>query len=218
MANLHNSVKIQFTFALLFISSVLQAEISLVGDFSNANRDGWQEKIFSNKTIYTFTRSTQVPALRATSQNSASGLYREIRVDLNKTPYLNWSWKIENILNNHQEQSKEGDDYPARVYIIFSGGLFFWQTRALNYVWSSHQPINTNWPNAFTGNAQMIAVESGDEYAGQWRHEKRNIMEDYKKVFGKLPTEADAIAIMTDTDNTGQRAVSYYGNLFFSSD
>jgi hypothetical protein len=198
------------------VSLTLFAETRMVGEFSATKLNGWQEKVFDGNTTYQPSESTITPSLKAISNNSASGLFREIKIDLEKTPYLNWSWKIENVLNNQQEQSKQGDDYPARVYIVFSGGLFFWQTRALNYVWSSHQPVNTHWPNAYTGNAQMIAVEGGDEHVGEWRHEKRNVMEDYKKVFGKLPKEADAIAIMTDTDNTGQRAVSYYGDLYLT--
>ena len=202
----------------IFISFSAFAETRIVGDFAKGTLDSWQEKIFDEQTIYEMSQDMNATVLKATSQNSASGLYREISVDLQQMPYLNWTWKVENTLKNQQEQTKEGDDYPARIYVIFSGGFLFWQTRALNYVWSSHQPVETIWPNAYTENAQMIAIESGHRHTGVWRQQKRNVLEDYRRAFGVTPGKTDAVAIMTDTDNTGLKATSYYGKIYFSSE
>src|SRR5690606_18146856 len=115
---------------------------------------------FVGETDYRLFRVNGHTALRAQSHASASGRYKEVVIDLAKAPVLHWSWKVDNLLPGLDEQSKAGDDYPARIYVVFSGGLFFWRTRAINYVWSSNQPAGTTWPNAFTANARMVAVRS----------------------------------------------------------
>jgi hypothetical protein len=115
------------------------------------------------------------------------------------------------------ERTRAGDDYPARVYVVFTGGLAFWRTRAINYVWSNNQPIDSSWRNAFTGNARMIAVESGSERVGEWIEEHRDVRADYRSLFGAEPGNVDAVAIMTDTDNTGAVATAWYGDIWFGA-
>jgi len=132
----------------------------IVGDFEAGNLTGWQEKAFKNKTLYELVEGEVGTVLKADSKASASGLYREIKIDLVKTPCLTWSWKVDGILNGLDETTKNGDDYPARVYVVFSGGLFFWKTRALNYVWSNGRPIGSVWPNAYTSKSIIIAAET----------------------------------------------------------
>lgn len=204
---------------LLFpLTLVATASIVPIGLFSRGDLNGWQEKQFAGETEYRLFRNNNHTSLRAQSHASASGRYKEVHVDLKTTPILNWSWKVDNVLDGVNEQSKPGDDYPARIYVVFSGGLFFWRTRAINYVWSNNQPIGTTWPNAFTGNATMIAVESGAEKLGQWVTEQRNVAEDYRRLFGRDPGPVDAVALMTDTDNSGQRASAWYGDIWFSAE
>lgn len=189
-----------------------------VGLFSRGDLSGWQEKRFAGETDYQLFRNNSHTALRAQSNAAASGRFKEVSIDLKTTPVLHWSWKIGNLLEGVDEQTKAGDDYPARVYVVFSGGLFFWRTRAINYVWSSNQPIGTSWPNAFTANAGMIALRSGPDQLGQWVSEQRNVVEDYRMVFGSEPGRVDAVAIMTDTDNSGQRATAWYGDIWFAEE
>lgn len=208
---------------LLFISLIVvslsaSGKQQHIADFKQGDMDGWKEKKFSGKTNYKLVKQSDSWALKADSNASASGLFKELTIDLTKTPYLNWTWKVENTLGNTDEKTKKGDDYPARVYVVFSGGLLFWKTRALNYVWSSNQAVNSTWPNAYTGNARMIAVQSGKAMTGQWVTQKRNIREDFKAQFGQDVSQADAIAIMTDTDNTGLTATAYYGDIYFTKD
>jgi len=102
--------------------------------------------------------------------------------------------------------------------VVAKGGLAFWKTRALSYVWASHEPVGSMWPNAFTANAHMIAVQSGPGRVNQLVMEKRNIREDWKLAFGEDIEELDALAIMTDTDNSGQRARAWYGQPRFSAE
>ena len=117
---------------------------------------------------------------------------------------LNWTWKIDNVLTGVDERTRAGDDYAARVYVVFSGGLAFWRTRAINYVWSINQPVGSSWPSAYADNVHMIAVQSGLKQAGQWVNEQRNIRIDYQHIFGEKTRKIDAVAIMNDTDNSGK--------------
>lgn len=199
------------------VSAASDARIA-VARFSSGDLHHWEAKEFSGKTEYRVVAQGKDRVLRAHSQAAASGLFREMQVDLRQTPYLNWRWKIDNVLQNVDERSRAGDDYPARVYVVVSGGMFFWKTRALNYVWSNNQAPESAWPNAFTGNAHMIAVRSGPAQLGQWVEQKRNIREDFKRYFGSDIDSIDAVAIMTDADNSGQEATAYYGDIYFTSD
>lgn len=192
------------------------SERANVALFSQNDLGGWQSKEFAGETRYALESNEGKMVLRADSKTSASGLYREIKIDLAKTPILNWTWKVDNILAGNDERTRAGDDYPARIYVVFSGGLAFWRTRAINYVWSNEQPVGSNWPNAFTANARMIAVESGSSRVGQWISERRDVRADYQLLFGEKPDQVDAVAIMTDTDNTGATATAWYGDIWFS--
>lgn len=188
-----------------------------VARFSQGELSGWQPKVFTGETRYSLKSSDGRLALRAESKAAASGLYRKVNVELDKTPMLNWTWKVDNVLAGTDERIRAGDDYSARVYVVFSGAPMFWRTRAINYVWSNKQPVDSIWPNAFTGNARMIAVESGTGQVGQWVSERRDVRADYQRLFGEKPGRVDAVAIMTDTDNTGATAMAWYGDIWFSA-
>ncbi len=210
-----------FILLLFFVIpfNIMAAERIDVGGFSSGNLDGWEEKIFKGKTHYQLEDDNQAKVLHAESNSGASGMVREITVDLNKTPILNWSWRVSNHLKNLDERSKSGDDYPARIYIVVSGGFAFWKTRSLNYVWASKMPVGSHWPNAYAkDNVIMIALQSGKTGVGEWHHQQRNIRADFKRYFGKDIDSIDAVAIMTDTDNSGQQAVAWYGDVFFTAE
>ena len=131
---------------------------------------------------------------------------------------MNWTWRVDQPLSRLDERTKAGDDYAARLYVMVSGGLLFWKTKAVNYVWSSSQTVGTHWDNAYTGQAQMVAVESGVENSGKWLSYKRNVVEDMRGLFGDDVRYIDGVAIMSDTDNSGGRVEAYYGNIYFSSE
>lgn len=193
------------------------SEKLIIGDFSAGSLDKWGSKEFKDRTGYELANLSGVTVLKAESADSASGLFKEQRIDLQKTPFLNWSWRIENRLGNINEQAKSGDDYAARVYVIVSGGLAFWRSRAINYVWASTSPKGKIWPNAFAGDhAMMIALKAAKDKTGTWYTEKHNILTDLKQQFGMDIRYIDAIAIMTDTDNAHGKATAYYGDIYFS--
>ena len=185
-----------------------------VGRFSNGDLAGWTPETFRGKrqTAYTLVQDEGRTVLRAESRQAASGLMHRIEVDPRLYPVLRWSWKIDHTLKKENARTRDGDDFAARVYVIFPG-TFFWQTRAINYVWSGKLPVGTAIPNAYTKNAMIVAVESGEERVRQWVSEERNIAEDFRRLFGEEPPRLGGVAVMTDTDNTGEEAVAWYGDL-----
>jgi hypothetical protein len=172
--------------------------------------------------------------VKASSHQSSSGMTREITIDPKEYPIVQWRWKVENVLKNGNVKKKSGDDYPARLYITFeydsSKVGFFEKAKyetakfiygqyppigAINYIWANISPIGTMVPNPFTNRVNMIVVESGETRLNEWITEERNIYEDYKKAFGEDPPKISGVAIMTDTDNTKESAIAYFGDILF---
>lgn len=197
-----------------------QCELVKVGTFSQNGTTGWESIKFKDNTQYSLVEVGGIFALKAVSKASASGLVRSFRVDLDKTPYLNWRWRIEKELEGvFDETLKSGDDYSARIYVIFSDGFIAWDTKAINYVWAKHAKKESVWSNAWAGkNAVMTAIRTASDKLSQWYTEKRNVKKDIKKHFGKTIRYLNAVAVMTDTDNTKKTAVAYYGDIYFSCD
>ena len=188
-----------------------------VARFSDGNLDGWTSKTFAGATQYALTGDVGRRVLHARSDAAASGLYRKVRVDLTKTPNLHWSWRISRPLDIDDERQRRGDDFPARVYVVFADGPLLWRTRAINYVWSSRQPADTAWPNPFTDKARMIAVRSGAAGSGEWARESRNVLDDYRRVFGEVPGDVSAVAVMSDSDNSGLATEAWFGDIWFAA-
>ena len=190
-----------------------------VADFSASSLEGWKEKEFKGSTSYQIFSLMDKKALMAESQNSVSGLIKKVHVDIKKYPYLNWSWRIENRLDIKDEKIKSGDDYAARIYVVIDGGILIWRTKAVNYVWANSASKNEIWKNAFAGkNALMMALRSRQDKISTWYSEKRNVYEDLKRLFGKEFYYIDAIALMTDTDNSHSQVKACYGDIYFSKE
>ena len=206
---------VALSFLYLYVPAVDAREIA-VGRFSEEGLAGWEVKEFEGLTRYRLVEEEGRRVLLAEADGSASGLVKKIAFDPAEYRYLRWRWKIENTIAQGDERTKAGDDYAARVYVIFPG-RFFWQTQALNYIWGNRLPAEGFVANAFTANAMLLAVRSGADQAGQWLEESRDLIADYRRVFGSDPPRAGAVAIMTDTDNTGGRARAWYGDISLST-
>lgn len=202
---------------ILAVSSTTHATQAsvVIGAFSQGDLSTWEPQAFRGETDYRLVDIGDRKALKATSNRSASGLIKRVRIDLTRTPILAWSWRVEDALQAMDEQSKSGDDYAARIYVIVSGGLFFWRTRSLNYVWSRYQAVSSAWPNPYTANIVMVAVTSGTDSLGKWVTVKRDVRADFRRYFGEDINAIDGVALMTDTDNTSKRAIAYYGDIYF---
>jgi hypothetical protein len=191
------------TLLMVFTTQNLLAESRLMmGEFSRNQLDGWDHKSFKGETRYQLQTLDGVMVLKADSHGAASGLFKEQRIDLEQTPFLNWSWRITNHLEGLNEQSKSGDDYAARIYVVVKGGLAFWQAKAINYVWASNTAKGSVWPNAFAGDhAMMLALRGPETSLNSWYSEKRNVKDDLQRLFGEDLHTIDAVALMTDTDS-----------------
>ena len=198
---------------------------------------GWEPLTFSNiprTTRYSVVRDGEGWVLKAQSEAAASALYRRLELDLRTHPRLTWRWKIGNVLIKGDARRREGDDYPARVYVAFRydpAQATAWQKAkygayrllygnypphaVLNYIWDNTLPPGTMLDNAYTDRARMIVVRSGAADVGRWVTETRNVIEDYRRLFGGEPPPMVGVAVMTDTDDTGERAVAWYDALAF---
>lgn len=204
--------------ASLIFSTVAvgRAEEPAVSRFELEGLSGWTPKSFKGQTEYRLQQEDGRVVVQATSHAAASGMVKQIEFDPAKYRYLRWLWKIADTVKGGDEKNQNRDDYAARLYVVFPG-LFFWQTKTINYIWANKPAKGETIPNAFTANAMMVAVESGPSLAGRWLQEERDILADYKQLFGEDPPKAGAVAMMTDTDNTGASAVAWYGDIVIST-
>lgn len=216
--------------------SVLEVGKFSASQIGQAMPDGWKPLTFKKipkHTSYEVVKDGGVTIVKAVSEASASGLIKPVSIDPKEFPIVRWRWKIDNVLQRSNVAIKEGDDFPARLYITFeydpdkvsfgkklkfkAGQALFGDIpiAALNYIWETKTPVGTIVDNAYTDFAKMVVVESGAQKVGMWIDEERNIYEDYKKAFGEEPPTINGVAIMSDTDNTKEQATAYYGDIVF---
>ena len=199
------------------IANSTPQKIVEVGRFSLMDLQHWDEKSFKESTHYSIKRVQDNYVLHASANMSASALYKRIKINLRETPFLNWSWSINSNLPALNEQTKDGDDYAARIYVLFKTGVTPWSTRALNYIWSSNAKPPEKWPNAFTNKAVMIPLRTRNDKAGKWHLEKVNVRADMQRYLDVDIKQIVGVAIMTDTDNSGNFASANYGDIYFSA-
>ena len=184
----------------------------LVVDRFEGDLSAWEQLKFDGVTDYRLVAEEGNQVLQAESRNSASGLLKPLEFDPAQYPRLRWRWKIAQTLSQGDARSKSGDDYAARIYVIFPHWIKP-LTRTINYIWANRLPQGSAVPNTYYKRAMMLAVESGDQAAGSWRTEERNLVDDYRRLFGEDPPQAGGIAIMTDTDNTGASVLAWYDDI-----
>ena len=171
-----------------------------------------------SKTVYTLGSNKNGNFLKAIADNAASGLGKEIKINLDKTPFLNITWKIEQDLAGIKEDTKKGHDFAARVFAIKKTGATPLSNRAINYVFSSNEDVGLNWPSPYTKKSIDNVLSTTKENLDQWVSVKANVKEDFKKLHNLDVNELDGLAIMSDTDNSKKKSVAYYQNIFFSKD
>ena len=169
-----------------------------------------------NKTIYTVGSNENGNFLKAIADNAASGLGKEVRIDLNKTPFINITWKIEKDLPGIKENTKKGHDFAARVFAVKKTGATPLSNRAINYVFSSNNKIGFNSPSPYTKKSIDNVLSSTQNNLNEWITVKANVKEDFKKFHDLDVNTLDGLAIMSDTDNSKMKAIAYYQNIYFS--
>ena len=171
-----------------------------------------------NKTIYSFGSNDNGSFYKAVADNAASGLGKEVKIDLNKTPFINITWKIEKDLPGIKENTKKGHDFAARVFAVKKTGATLLSNRAINYVFSSNNEIGFNSPSPYTKKSIDNVLASTKDNLNKWVTVKSNVKEDFKKFHNLDVNELDGLAIMSDTDNSKMEAIAYYQNIYFSAE
>ena len=169
-----------------------------------------------NKTIYTIGSNENGNFLKAVADNAASGLGKEVKIDLNKTPFINITWKIEKDIPGIKENTKNGHDFAARVFVVKKTGATPLSNRAINYVYSSNNEIGFSSPSPYTKKSIDNVLASTKKNLDEWVTVKANVKEDFKRFHNLNVDELDGLAIMSDTDNSNMRAIAYYQNIYFS--
>jgi hypothetical protein len=197
---------------------------------------GWQLKDIKGKTSYSVINDGGVTVLRAESKGSASGLFKDVVIDPKRYPLVEWGWKVERLPATANEREKNKDDCAARVYVIFKdplpGASAFSKLKhklattfssivppgvTICYVWSNRLTRDQSIESPYTEWVRIVAVESGPGKVGEWVSEQRNVVEDFKRLFGKEPEQIVGVAVMTDMDQTGESVTAFYREIAFKA-
>ena len=210
-----------FFFSIFLLANSVYAEKIKIFDFTEKELSELKVRKVrgaDNKTVYTVGSNDNRNFLKAIADNAASGLGKEIKIDLNITPFINITWKIEQDLKGIKEDTKKGHDFAARVFAIKKTGATPLSNRAINYVFSSNNEIGKSWPSPYTKKSIDKVLSSTKKNLNEWVTVKANVKEDFKKFHNLDINELDGLAIMSDTDNSKLIAITYYQNIYFSAE
>ena len=207
--------------ALFVSTNILLADEFKIFDFTEVELSELEVRKVrgaKNKTLYTIGSNEKGAFLKSVADNAASGLGKEIKIDLNKTPFINITWKIEKDLAGIKENTKKGHDYAARVFVIKKTGATPLSNRAINYVFSSNNEVGLNWPSPYTKKSIDNVLASTKNNLNEWVTVKANVKDDFNKFHNLDVNEIDGIAIMSDTDNSKMKSIAYFQNIYFSAE
>jgi len=180
---------------------------------------GWIGEAFGRTAAYDFTVEQQAGrrVLHLKSQNEHSTITRDItgKVNLKDTPILEWSWMATRLPTGGDLRRKETTDMAAQLYVVWPRFPALLRSRIIGYVWDAATPAATFVKSQKTGTVTFIVMRSGTEYLGTWLTERRNIAEDYAKIFGEPADTPSAITISIDSNDTHSVADSFIGPIIF---
>ena len=216
-------IKNLYKICFLFIALILPAKADQIQVFEFTDQEFKTLKVrkvrgADNKTNYIIGNNENGNYLKADANNAASGLGKEIKINLNATPIINITWKVEKNLGDIKENTKKGHDFAGRVFVIKKTGATPLSNRAVNYVFSSNNNVGNNWPSPYTKKSIDNVLSTTKEHMNEWVTVKANVKKDFKRFHDLDVNEIDGIAIMTDTDNSKMRAITYYQNIYFSAE
>ena len=211
-----------------FITKILIIYFSLINssfsdkiqafDFSKEEFETLEVKKVKKLTSYSLGFNENGNFLRAEAEGVGSGLGKKLKINLEKTPFINITWKIEKDLRGINENSKKGHDYAARVFVVKKTGLTALSNKAINYVFSSNNNVDEHWRSPYTKSSIDYVLSTTKEHSNEWVTVKANVRDHFKKLHGLDVKVIDGLAIMTDTDNSKLKAISYYQDIYFSSE
>ena len=198
--------------------TIASTETINVFNFTEEEFKTLKVKKVKGKTTWSLNSNENGNFIKAVAEGTGSGLGKEVQIDMSKTPFINITWKVEKNLPGINENSKKGHDYAARVFVIKKTGSTALSNRAINYVFSSNNNVDDNWPSPYTKKSIDYVLSTTKENLNTWVTVKANVKEDFMRLHGLDIKNLSGIAIMTDTDNSKLKAISYYQNIYFSSE
>ena len=206
-------------FFVYFLSAnILLAEKVIIFDFTEEELKSLKVRKVKGETTWKLGFNENGNFIMAEAEGKGSGLGKEVKIDLTKTPFINITWKVEKGLPGIVENSKKGHDYAARVFVIKKTGSTALSNRAINYVFSSNNSVDDNWPSPYTKKSIDYILSTTLKNLNTWVTVKANVKDDFMKLHNLDVKNLSGVAIMTDTDNSKLKAISYYQNIYFSSE
>ena len=205
-------------FSSFLFSNIVLAEKVTVFDFTEDEFKTLQVKKVKGETTWRLGSNEKGNFIKAEAEGKGSGLGKEVKIDLSKTPFINITWKVEKDLSGINEKTKKGHDYAARVFVIKKTGSTMLSNRAINYVFSSNQNVDENWRSPYTKKSVDYVLSTTKENLDTWVTVKANVKDHFKKFHDLDVVELTGVAIMMDTDNSKLKAISYFQNIYFSAE
>ena len=205
-------------FSSLLFSNIVLAEKVTVFDFTEDEFKTLQVKKVKGETTWRLGSNEKGNFIKAEAEGKGSGLGKEVKIDLSKTPFINITWKVEKDLSGIDEKTKKGHDYAARVFVIKKTGSTMLSNRAINYVFSSNQNVDENWRSPYTKKSVDYVLSTTKENLDTWVTVKANVKDHFKKFHDLDVVDLTGVAIMMDTDNSKLKAISYFQNIYFSAE
>jgi len=205
-------------YSCILLQQIVLADKIVVFDFTEDEFKKLKVKKVKGKTTWSLGFNKNGNFIKAEAEGKGSGLGKEVEINLSKTPFINITWKVEKDLSGIVENSKKGHDYAARVFVIKKTGSTALSNRVINYVFSSNNSIEDNWPSPYTKKSIDYVLSTTKDNLDVWVTVKANVKKHFKKLHGLNVDELSGVAIMTDTDNSKLKAIAYYQNIYFSSE
>ena len=202
----------------ILLPQLVLAENVIVFNFTEDEFTKLKVRKVKGKTTWSLGSNEKGNFIKAEAEGKASGLGKEVKINLLKTPFINITWKVEKNLFGIIENSKKGHDYAARVFVIKKIGSTALSNRAINYVFSSNNNVDDYWPSPYTKKSIDYVLSTTKLGFGEWVTVKANVKEHFKKLHDLDVKELSGVAIMTDTDNSKLKAIAFYQNIYFSSE
>jgi DUF3047 family protein len=173
----------------------------------------------SPKYDFTVVAADTHKALHMRSANEGSTISREIagRVNLKETPVLEWSWKVAALPAGGNSCRKPTDDQAAQLYVVWPRFPREVRSRIIGYVWDTTAPVGTICKSEKSGTVTYVVVRSGPADLGKWLTERRNVVEDFRKIYGEDPDSPGALSVAIDSNDTGSTSESFMGTIAFRS-
>ena len=205
-------------FVSLLFSNMILAENVTVFNFTEDELKTLKVKKVKGETTWRLGLNENGNFIKAEAEGKGSGLGKEVKIDLSKTPFINITWKVEKDLSGINEKTKKGHDYAARVFVIKKTGSTMLSNRAINYVFSSNQSVDENWRSPYTKKSIDYVLSTTKDNLDKWVTVKANVKDHFKKFHDLDLVDLTGVAIMMDTDNSKLKAISYFQNIYFSAE